>query len=304
MSIQFNLSMMIAAACIAAPAAADITIETYAGEATISAQPKTLAVLDIAAVDTLDALGVEIAAIPQPHSVEYLDDVAAKAVKVGSLFEPDFEGLANLNADLIIAGGRSSRQVEALSKVSPTIDMTIWGDENATLFEQALSRLEAYGTLVGKSDEAEVLKQNLLAKAAQAKAAAEGKGNALIVMTNGPKVSAYGAGSRFSWFHEVLDIPEAVDGVDDQTHGEAISFEFIADANPDWLIVIDRAAAIGQEGDAAAVTLDNPLVAGTNAWKNDRVIYLNSANVYIAAGGYQSMMQILETFSAEFNGGA
>lgn len=304
MSIKSTLNLFVAAAFVAAPAFSEAILDTYRGEAIVEDTPKTLAVLDIAAVDTIDALGVKIAAIPSPHYVGYLDDVATNTVKVGSLFEPDFEALANLNVDLIVAGGRSSRQFEALSKLSPTIDMTIWGDESGTLFEQSLARLEGYGALLEKEAEAEVLKQNLLSAAEAAKAAAAGKGNALIVMTNGPKVSAYGSGSRFGWFHEILEIPETVEGVDDQTHGEAISFEFIAEANPDWLIVIDRAAAIGQDGVAAAVTLDNPLVAGTNAWENDHVIYLNPANVYIAAGGYRSMMDTFETLIAEFNGGA
>lgn len=304
MSIKSVFSIFAATALIATPVFSEAILDTYRGEAIVENTPKTLAVLDIAAVDTIDALGVEIVAIPSPHSVDYLDDVAANTVKVGSLFEPDFETLANLNVDLIVAGGRSSRQYEALSKVSPTVDMTIWGDESGTLFEQSLARLKSYGALLEKEAEAEELKQNLLAAAEAAKAAAAGKGNALIVMTNGPKVSAYGSGSRFSWFHEILEVPEAVADVDDQTHGEAISFEFIAEANPDWLIVIDRAAAIGQEGAAAAVTLDNPLVAGTTAWKNDQVIYLNPANVYIAAGGYRSMMDTFETLIAEFGGGA
>lgn len=304
MSIAFKLTALVAAVSLSSPAFSDTTIATYAGDVSVATSPASIAVLDMAAVDTLDALGVDIAGISTPHYVDYLDHVADTAVSVGSLFEPDFEGLANLGVDLIIAGGRSSRQVEPLSKIAPTIDMTIWADENSTLMEQSLSRLAAFGTLTGTEDTAMHLANEFRTKAAAAKAAAANKGNGLIVMTNGPKVSAYGAGSRFGWIHDVLDLPEAVEGVDEQTHGEAISFEFIAKANPDWLIVIDRAAAIGQDGDAASVTLDNALVAGTTAWQNGNVIYLNSANVYIAGGGYQSMMHTFDTFITGFGGGA
>jgi len=66
------------------------------------------------------------------------------------------------------------------------------------------------------------------------------------------------------------------------------------------LIVIDRAAAIGQEGDAATETLDNVLVHETAAWANDKVIYLNNANVYISNGGIQSMTQIVSQFATTF----
>lgn len=291
-----------ATVCLAIPALAeDVSINTYAGDVTVAANPQTIAVLDIAAIDTLNALGVPIAGIPAPQYVDYLGDVAADAITVGSLFEPDFEGLAILNPDLIVAGGRSSSQVEPLSEIAPTVDMTIWGDNH---IEQVLSRLDGFGVLTGKETEAAALTAAFNARLADAQTAIDGKGNALVVMTNGGKVSAYGAGSRFGWLHNALNLPEAVEGVDDETHGEAISFEFIAEANPDWLIVIDRSAAIGQDGEAAATTLDNPLVAGTTAWSTDQVIYLNSANVYIAGGGYQAMMDTFETLIDGFGDGA
>jgi len=302
MSFIPKFGAALAFACLAAPVLADdVTVATAAGDATVPENPATIAVLDIAAVDTLDALGVKIAAVPTPIYVDYLDDVAASAGSAGSLFEPDFEGLANLNPDVIVAGGRSSSQVEPLSEVAPTIDMTIWGDDH---IGQVLSRLNALGAMTGTQSEAATLEGAFNAKLADVQAAIAGKGNGLVVMTNGPKVSAYGAGSRFGWLHAATGLPEAVAGVDDQTHGEAVSFEFIAEANPDWLIVIDRAAAIGQEGDAANVTLDNALVAGTTAWDKGQVIYLDSAAVYIAGGGYQAMMATMDTLIAGFGGGA
>ena len=52
------------------------------------------------------------------------------------------------------------------------------------------------------------------------------------------------------------------------------------------------------------MTLDNALVAGTTAWEKGQVIYLNSANVYVAGGGYQSMMDAMDTLLAGFSGGA
>lgn len=302
MSFYTKFTPLAIAACLAAPALAqEVSINSYAGEVTVAANPQTIAVLDIAAIDTLDALGVPIAGVPAPFYVGYLDHLAADATVVGSLFEPDFEGLAILNPDLIVAGGRSSTQVEPLSEIAPTVDMTIWDDGHVA---QVLSRLDSFAALTGKEAEAAALTESFNARMADAQAAVDGKGNALVVMTNGGKVSAYGTGSRFGWLHNALNLPEAVEGVDEETHGEAISFEFIADANPDWLIVIDRSAAIGQEGEAAATTLDNPLVAGTTAWSQGQVIYLNSANVYIAGGGYQAMMDTFETLIAGFGDGA
>ena len=48
-------------------------------------------------------------------------------------------------------------------------------------------------------------------------------------------------------------------------HGQPVTFEYIKKPNPDWLFVLDRSAAIGEEGKAAKDVLDNPLVAETTA---------------------------------------
>ncbi|AKS46358.1 iron complex transport system substrate-binding protein [Octadecabacter temperatus] len=273
-----------------------VEIDTYIGAAEVTVQPDRIAVFDIAALDTLDALGIEVDGVVSPLSVDYVSDTAEGADPVGTLFEPDYEAIAAGGYDLLIAGGRSSRVVPELSEVASTIDMTIWEDTVG----QGLARLNAYGEIFGKQDEAAALQVTFEDALDAAKAAVADEGSALIVMTNGPTVSAYGANGRFGWLHTALEIPEAVEAVEQATHGEAISFEFIRDANPDVLIVIDRAAAIGQEGDAAAMTLDNVLVHETAAWSNDKVIYLNSANVYIANGGMQSMTQIVSQFATKF----
>ncbi|WP_417259132.1 siderophore ABC transporter substrate-binding protein [Celeribacter sp.] len=282
-----------ALALMAAPVFADtVTVETYTGPAEVPANPETIAVFDIAALDTLDALGVKPAGTIGNAYVDYLSTEGTETV--GSLFEPDYEALAALSPDLIIAGGRSAKVVPELAKVAPTIDMTIWEDT----LGQSLDRLDAYGKIFDKQDEAAALKEKVDSKLAAAKEAASTAGSALIVMTNGPKVSAYGSGGRFGWLHSAVGLPEAVEAVEQTTHGEAVSFEFIRDANPDVLIVIDRLAATGQEGASAQSTLDNALVQDTNAWKNDKVLYLDAARLYIAGGGIQALMYTLDELTA------
>ncbi|MBY6068894.1 siderophore ABC transporter substrate-binding protein [Leisingera aquaemixtae] len=283
-----------------AASAQGVAVETARGRVDLPEIPERIVVLDVAAADTLDALGVQPVGVPAQMFVSYLDDLQQGADSVGTLFEPDFEAIAMLAPDLIVAGGRSSTQVEPLAEIAPAIDMTIWGTDLAA---QALARLRTYGELTGRADRAAELEAAFEAKLAEARAAVAGRGDALIVMTNGPRVSAYGAQSRFGWLHQALELPEAVPDLDAQTHGEAVSFEFIAAADPDWLIVVDRAVALGQGNQAAAVTLDNALVAGTKAWSQGRVIYLNPANIYVAGGGIQSMSATLDEIRAGFASG-
>ncbi|MCF4099745.1 siderophore ABC transporter substrate-binding protein [Maritalea mediterranea] len=292
-------SFLVAATLLATPAFAEtVTVETYKGEAEVPANPAKIAVYDVSALDTLDALGIKPTGVLTPHYVSYLDDTVEGAEQVGSFFEPDFEALAALDVDLVVAGGRSSTHVDAFNKIAPTIDMTIWEDTVG----QGLDRLAAYGKIFDKEARAIELADAFNAKLDQTKALLDGKGKALILMTNGPKVSAYGASGRFGWLHTNLDLDEAAKDVEQSTHGEAASFEFIKDTNPDILIVIDRLAAIGQDGESAKKTLDNPLVHETNAWKNGQVVYLSSAPLYIAGGGIQSMNIILDDIQATFKG--
>ncbi|MBP1806352.1 siderophore ABC transporter substrate-binding protein [Rubellimicrobium aerolatum] len=294
-----RLSALTAATLLlASPAFAQtVTVETARGPVEVPQQPASLVVFDVAAMDTLDALGATAAGVPNQVSLDYLQDFVAEAEPVGTLFEPDFEAVNALAPDLVIAGGRSAAQAEALAGVAPTIDMTIPGTD---LVGTALSRLDAYGAILGREAEAQALKADVEAKLAQARVAVAGKGTALVVLTNGPKMSAYGAGSRFGWLHADLGLPQAVEGLATDTHGEAIGFEFIRDADPDWLIVIDRAAAIGSEDARAQATLDNALVSETTAWREGQVIYLPAAESYVAGGGVQALSRNLDRIIKAF----
>ncbi|ETX28829.1 siderophore ABC transporter substrate-binding protein [Roseivivax isoporae] len=284
------LPALVAAILAAAPLRADtVEIETALGRVDVPAAPATTVVYDMAALDTLDALGV--AGLHTIGTV-YLERLAPYAGDAGTLFEPDIEALYAMQPDLVVVGGRSSEQRDAVAEIAPAIDMTIWGDD---VLGQARARIAAYGALYDRSDAARALVAEIDAAVDRARAAAEARGDALILLTNGPKVSAYGAASRFGWIHAATGLPEAADGIDGATHGEAVSFEFVRDADPDWLLVIDRGAAIGAEGQSARATLDNPLVRETKAWREGQVIYLDAAETYIASGGARATLNTLET---------
>lgn len=290
-----------AAVCLAplVGVAQDVTIETHTGPVSLQHAPQNVVALDLAAIDALAALDVPVAAVPAIAPPAYLAGVMAGLPTVGSLFEPDFEALAVMGPDLVVAGGRSQAQVGALSRIAPTIDMTILNDD---LIGQARARVLAYGTLFDKQDAAAALVSDLDDALAKTAAAVAGKGNALIVQTNGGKLSAYGADSRFGWLHKAVGLPEAFGAITAENHGESVSFEFIAEVNPDWLLVLDRAAAIGQDGEAAAVTLDTPLIAGTTAGQRGQIIYLDGGAIYLAGGGIQSLQVVLGQIRAAFDG--
>ena len=297
MKFARKLATMAAALAMVATPALAVEVSTATGSKTIDKVPQKVAVYDMAAIDTLASIGIKPSGVPEKLFVPELTEANKDAAKIGTLFEPDLEALNELAPDLVVVGGRSSAKAEATAKVAPTIDMTMDGDD---LLGQAKERLAAYGAIFGKADEAAAAARKLDAAVEAARQAVKGKGKALIIMTNGPKITAYGAGSRFGWVHKALDLEPAVANIEASGHGEAVSFEFISKANPDWLLVLDRAAAIGSSDQGAKATLDNELVAGTTAWKKGQVIYLPAADFYIAAGGVNSTQRVLSAIEQAF----
>lgn len=264
-----------------------VTVAHAQGETEVPFQPQRVVVFEYAALDTIDALGVDsvvgLVKGTLPPSLAHLDTDAVE--NVGTLFEPDYEAIAALEPDLVIVGGRSATTFEEMSKVAVTIDLSYGWEDFAETFDR---NTRTIGTIFGLDAEVDSALSALETAIADVNAAAADAGNALIVMTSAGEVTAYGPGSRFGAIHDQLGVTPAVPDVEAATHGDAISFEFILETNPSILYVLDRDAAIGAEGEAAAQVLDNELVHETDAWKNDRIVYLDSSNWYLAYGGLRT----------------
>ena len=110
-------------------------------------------------------------------------------------------------------------------------------------------------------------------------------------MTNGGKLSAYGPGSRFDMLYSVFGVNPIKDKIEVSKHGQAVSFEYLLKTNPDYLLVLDRDAAIGNVGAAAKKLLDNKLVHATKAWRNGNVVYLNAADWYTMSNSSPSALK-------------
>lgn len=297
------LTLALAAAmAVAAPAAfaEDIVVKHAQGETAVSGVPAKVLTSDWAAVDNLHALGVSVAGVPSTNAPAYLDGaVPPEAIQIGSLFEPDFEGIAAAGADLYIVGGRSAPAYETAKEIIPTIDLTV---ANADIIAGLKDNLTRLGEVFAKQDKAAELIAALDARVAEVKAAAEGKGNALILVTNAGRIGVYGPDSRVAWLHNQVGIPSAMAAVKDGDHGgDSVSFEFILETNPDWLFVIDRDAGTGETTGAAAALLDNELVNQTKARQAGNIVYLDPQAAYITMNGYNGVMLLLDQVLAGLN---
>lgn len=273
-------------------AAQEIVVTHAQGETTLPGKPEKVLVQDWAAFDNLSALGIEVAGVPGSNAPGYLADaVSADTATIGSLQEPDFEAIAASEADLYIVAARSRTAYETAKDLVPTIDMSI---DNGAIIEGIKTNLNKYGQIFGVEDKANELIASLDAKVAEVSAAAEGKGNALAIVTNAGKLGVYGPDSRVSWIYNEIGMPSALESVADGDHGgDSVTFEFLLETNPDWVFVVDRDAGVGNEG-AAAALLDNELFNQTTAAKEGHVVYVDPQAAYITMHGYQGVMLLLD----------
>lgn len=267
------------------------------GTTVVNKNPETIAIFDFASLDILDHFGVDVAALPQGNVPSYLSKYESDQYQnVGTLFEPDFELLANLNPDLIIISGRTQESYTDLSELAPTIYLGIDTDNYLDSFKENVS-------ILAEIFEKETLATEVIAQIdsdiAEVIELVPADKTGLIILTNDGSLSAYGPGSRFGLIHDELGVTPSTTDIEATTHGQNISFEFVAEVNPDYLFVMDRNAVTG--GDyTASTTLDNQLINQTTAVENDQVTYLTPDFWYLSSGGIESVTQMIAEIKATF----
>lgn len=274
-----------------------VTVDTARGDIDLAVNPSPLVVYDMTLLQDLAALDVAVDGAPSDLPLDNLhSETQPDPEEVGTLFEPDLEALNAMQPQAILVGSRMAEKYDELANIAPTLDMTI---DTANIYESSKQRLHDLGALFGKSDQAAKLQNDIDSLITEAKAVTKDSGTGLVVMVNGNKMSVYGADSRYGFIHNVVNVPIADDQIKDGRHGQPISFEYLQKTNPDWLFVVDRSAAIGEDSVGAKAVLDNPLVAQTTAWQKDQVVYL-SPDSYLAFGGYYQWIQDLTTIKNAF----
>ncbi|WP_042477078.1 siderophore ABC transporter substrate-binding protein [Bacillus ndiopicus] len=257
-------------------------------EVTLDKKPEKVVVFDNGFLDTLDALGVEVTGVVQGSMPKYLSKFEdAKYVNAGTLFEPDYEKLSEINPDIIFISGRAAAAYDELSKIAPTVYV---GVDNKNFLQSFKTNVELAGKIFDKEKEAADAFAAYEAKVEEVKAVtAASEEKALVVLGSEGALSAYGSGSRFGVVHDVFGAKAADENIEASTHGMDASFEYVLDVNPDILFVVDRDAVVNENGESGTKdAIENEIVGGTNAVKNGKVFYLNPETWYLSGGGLQS----------------
>lgn len=289
-----GLAIVLASSLMMTAQAETVTIEHVKGTAQFDEVPQRVVVLGFGSLDVLDKIGVKPVGAPHSLMPDYLTSYKETTANTGSLSEPDFEAIYMLKPDVIIAENRMLKVYDKLAQIAPTIMFSIEGDKYWT---DAQQNWRALGQLFDKQAEIEaIIAETQDSIAAVNDKVTSGETTAMMLMNNGNNIAMFNKGSRFSIIFDdfgYVESKSATVAPIKGTHGNLISFEYIADAKPEVLYVLDREKAIGKSEGRAQQLFDNPLVAATPAAQQGNIVYLDSSAWYLAGGGVTAIHRML-----------
>ena len=268
-----------------------VTVTDNHGTVEVPVNPKTVVALDNHVFETLDAWDIDVAAAPKGvmGSVwpRYMDE---SVVDIGSHREPNLEAIVAAQPDLIIAGYRFGSYYDDIKKQNPDAAVIdIAPREGEDLMSELKRESSILGDIFDKKNEAKEINDKLDDAIAGAKDAYNGTDTVMGLLTSGGKIEYVAAGTGRSVgpvFTALGLVPAIEQEAEDTSHGDDISVEAIAAANPDWAIVLDRDASFNPEDlDANAAPADE-LIAGSEALQNvtavqkKQIVYLDP-NFYL-----------------------
>lgn len=285
----------------------EVTVETNDGEKTVPVLPQRVAILDNTAMETLQDWGIEPVALPKPllpksKFSEWIDDESI--ADAGSHREPILEAVSEAEPDLIIGGYRFEEYTDDLEKIAPVIDLAPSDERFDTFVDGLKHQTLTLGEIFDKQQEADDLIEKFEESVEKAADATNGE-SVFLAVTSGNAIDN-GAG-RIGRIIEPLNLTDVFANEDldaESVHQDSgMAPETVAQANPDWAIVLDRDAAIETAEDAAPAAT---LLAAQEAWKNvtfmeqDQVIYLDP--YFYTREGIQAYIEAYDQIAEAFGG--
>lgn len=274
--------------------ASEVTISTNLGEVTVPVNPERVAVLDSTAFETIHDMGITPVALPKQLLPTSLQDWADNPdiIDIGTHREPDLEALASSEPDLILGGKRFSEIQDTLESLAPTIDIAASTDSDDYIAELK-KETETLGEIFDQEEKADELIAELDKAVEKAADLTDGQ-TVFLANHNGGKIDN-GAG-RLAPLIQPLDMTDVFaetdgDATSDSVHQDSgLAPETIAQANPDWMIVLDRDAStsnrkqLSQDEYPAKATIEaTEALKDTTAVKEGQIFYLD-VDFYVTEG--------------------
>ncbi len=261
--------------------------------------PQRIAILDMAALDILDNLGlgdrvVGSASTSLEYLQDYMDDDSIE--NLGTIKEADLEAVMACEPDIIFIGGRLSSSYDALSEIAPVVYLAT--DSELGVVESTRNIANTIASIFGLEDQVAEMMAGFDSRIETLAAFAEGK-TAVVGMCTSGSFNMLGNDGRCSiigreiGFDNLSETLTADSGT--STHGNEASFELVVQLEPDYIFVMDRDAAIGTDGaQLAQEIMENELIMSTSAYQNGNIVYLAHPAVwYTAEGGISALDTML-----------
>ena len=284
------------------PAPEFVTVKAVNGaseeiEVEVPYDPQSIVTLDAASLDMLANLGLADRVVGCTTPEAYLEEYVPNAANVGSAKTFDVEAIMELQPDVIFMAGRGSDYYDTLLEIAPVVRLTVSG----AVVEGTYANAVKIASIFGLEEEMEAKLGAYDERIAAIQALSEGK-TAIVGMCTGGSFNLLGNDGRCSIIGNELGFENiGVDAdVDTSTHGNEASFEFVVQAAPDYIFVLDRDKATNADGaQLAKDIMENELVMGTEAYQNGNLIIMENAGVwYKAEGGFTALGIMLADLEA------
>ncbi|WP_372697306.1 siderophore ABC transporter substrate-binding protein [Arthrobacter sp. JSM 101049] len=294
-SLKLRLGVLLGASALALTACGTSTAATDAGVPTINvednngtqkvpASPVSVVATDNRTFETLSDWGVQLSAAAvslMPPTIDYTQD--ASIVDLGTHREPDLESVVAAQPDLIVNGQRFAQFHEDFARLVPDATILELDPRDGQPLDAELKRQTTIlGEVFGKQDEAAQLNADLDAAIERARDAYDQNEKVMAVITSGGEIGyvAPSNGRTLGPVFDILGLTPALE-IDDATEdhqGDDISVEAIASSNPDWILAMDRDAAVAADDasyEPANELLDSsPALDDVTAVREDNVVYM------------------------------
>ncbi|MFJ2362357.1 siderophore ABC transporter substrate-binding protein [Pseudomonas sp. NPDC087697] len=283
-----------------------VKIEHPLGTTVVTKLPERVVAFDMSELDTLDQLGAPVVGIAKDYVTSFLtqyrDD--SNVMDVGATVQPNLERLHALKPDLILISPLQAQSYKELSQIAPTVyddvDLT---NKQGNLIGTAKAHLTLLGRILGKEELARQKVAEMEAKVEQTRRVTEGRPEkALIVLHNNGAFTSYGVKSRYGFIFDTLGVKPASTDIEAGLHGQPISNEFIQQADPDILYVIDRTAVMEHRPALDIKSLDNPLLRKTKAWNNGHVIFVDAQTWYLCTASVTCLNRMADEVVQGYKG--
>lgn len=269
-----------------------ITVTDMAGNEVVIESADSVVVTDNRIFAMLNEWGVQPTAAPRTlvtTANSWKDDESI--LDTGSHGEPDMEAVVAADPDLIVSGYRYRDHADALKAAAPNAAFVATDSEDLTADEHAVKTAELMGQILCKQEEANALVTEFHEAVERAKAAYDPEMTVMGLVTSGNEIRYANPqdGRGASIFFSLLNLTPALAQDGSSNHqGDDISIEAIAEAAPDFFLVLDRDAAFaGEQEVTPALELINgsAALASVPAVEN-QAIYIMPADYYLTEDIY------------------